>query len=84
MDVDDAEAKKRIIQATPAGMSIPGWRCVDDLLGKGQLDREEPFDGAAAHETAFLCYSSGTTSKSKGVEVSARDHLLLNNLMNKH
>ena len=71
MNVSDAEAKKRIIQAVSVGSAVPGWRCMNDLLGRGQLDSEEPFDSATAHETVFLCYSSGTTSKSKGVEVSA-------------
>ncbi|KAF9039471.1 AMP binding protein [Hymenopellis radicata] len=36
----------------------------------GSLQKEELFDGRAAHETAVLCYSSGTTGKPKGVEVS--------------
>jgi 4-coumarate--CoA ligase len=71
MGVNDVEIKKRIIQATPAHSAVLGWRSMDELFGKGQLTREEPFDGAAAHETVLLCYSSGTTSKSKGVEASA-------------
>ncbi|KAF8517346.1 AMP binding protein [Gautieria morchelliformis] len=70
MGVSDVEIKERIIQAAPAHSAVPGWRSMDELFGKGQLTREEPFDGAAAHETVLLCYSSGTTSKSKGVELS--------------
>lgn len=45
-----------------------GWT-LSDLVGKGKLEEEEKFDGEDAHETAFLCYSSGTTGKPKGVEV---------------
>ncbi|KAJ6518960.1 hypothetical protein C8R45DRAFT_918056 [Mycena sanguinolenta] len=40
-----------------------------DLLVRGKLEREEQFEGALAHETAYLCYNSGTTSRPKGVEV---------------
>ncbi|KAF8525315.1 hypothetical protein JB92DRAFT_3087310 [Gautieria morchelliformis] len=71
MGVSDTEAKNRIIQAAPAGSAIPGWRFMDEFLGKGQLTKQEPFDGVAAHETALLCYSSGTTSKSRGVEATS-------------
>lgn len=70
--VSEGDIKRRIILAGPPSSyaSIEGdWRRFDDLLGKGQLDKEEPFDGEAADETALLCYSSGTTSRSKGVEV---------------
>ncbi|KAF8586520.1 AMP binding protein [Ramaria rubella] len=70
MKVPDAEAKKRIVLMGPVGAGMESWQRADDLLGKGQLEREEPFDGPAAHETVFLCYSSGTTSKSKGVELT--------------
>lgn len=31
------------------------------LLHKGELDQEEKFDGDCADETAYICYSSGTT-----------------------
>ncbi|GJJ12620.1 hypothetical protein Clacol_006863 [Clathrus columnatus] len=73
MNVDETEIKKRIILAGPSSLyaGIKGdWRRLDDLLGKGQLVKEEPFDGGAADETVLLCYSSGTTSKSKGVELT--------------
>jgi 4-coumarate--CoA ligase len=40
-----------------------------DLIKGGKLDCEERFDGKASHETTFMCYSSGTTGLSKGVEV---------------
>jgi 4-coumarate--CoA ligase len=41
----------------------------EELLTMGCLDEEVKFDGRHADETAFLCYSSGTTGKPKGVEV---------------
>ncbi|KAF7360147.1 AMP binding protein [Mycena venus] len=47
-----------------------GLVTLPDLLVRGKLEREEQFDGALAHETAFLCYSSGTTGKPKGVETT--------------
>ncbi|KAK0196820.1 AMP binding protein [Armillaria mellea] len=43
---------------------------MEDLLGIGSLEEEENFDGERAHETALLCYSSGTTGKPKGVETT--------------
>ncbi|KAK0463817.1 AMP binding protein [Desarmillaria tabescens] len=43
---------------------------MEDLLGIGSLEGEEKFDGKRAHETALLCYSSGTTGKPKGVETT--------------
>ena len=47
-----------------------GFMKMTQLLGKGQLIQEERFDGALSNETVLLCYSSGTTGKPKGVEVS--------------
>lgn len=43
---------------------------LDSLLRGGKLAQEEFFDGDASDETVYLCYSSGTTGLSKGVEVS--------------
>jgi acyl-coenzyme A synthetase/AMP-(fatty) acid ligase len=42
-----------------------GLLTLPDLLIKGKLEREEQFEGPLAHETAYLCYSSGTTGKPK-------------------
>lgn len=70
---DEPEIKKRIILVGPSA-SLTGikgpWRRLDDFLGRGQLEKEEAFDGEAAHETILLCYSSGTTARSKGVELT--------------
>ena len=42
----------------------------EDLSTRGLLSKEEPFDGRLSNETTLLCYSSGTSGKPKGVEVS--------------
>ncbi|KAJ3829638.1 AMP binding protein [Lentinula raphanica] len=44
---------------------------LEDLLILGKLGQEEQFHGVdAEQETVFLCYSSGTTGKPKGVETT--------------
>ncbi|KAJ3998734.1 AMP binding protein [Lentinula boryana] len=44
---------------------------LEDLLNLGRLKQEEQFQGVdAEQETVFLCYSSGTTGKPKGVETT--------------
>lgn len=70
---DESEIKKRIILVGPSASftGIEGhWRVLDDFLGQGELKKEEAFNGEATHETILLCYSSGTTSRSKGVELT--------------
>lgn len=42
---------------------------VESLTQIGKMKAEERFDGEDANETVYLCYSSGTTGKPKGVEV---------------
>jgi long-subunit acyl-CoA synthetase (AMP-forming) len=73
MKVNPDEIQKRIIiaghPASPVDPKLKQWKRYDDLLGRGQLVKEEPFDGPDCHETALICYSSGTTSSPKGVEV---------------
>ena len=74
------DARKRIIVM---GMrdkeaSTKGLIHLDDLMGEGSLSAAERFDGPLSNETVFLCYSSGTTGKPKGVEVSR--FLLINAL----
>ncbi|KAF8622704.1 hypothetical protein AX15_006795 [Amanita polypyramis BW_CC] len=43
---------------------------MEDLLKLGTLTEEEKFDGRLAHETVYICYSSGTMGKPKGVETT--------------
>ncbi|KZP27521.1 AMP binding protein [Athelia psychrophila] len=40
------------------------------LLNRGTLKSEVRFDGKDTSETTYLCYSSGTTGKPKGVETT--------------
>ena len=42
-----------------------GLVTLPDSLVLGKLQKEEQFKGALAHETVFICYSSGTTGKPK-------------------
>jgi len=43
---------------------------ITQLLGRGELKEEVSFDGERSNETVYLCYSSGTTGKPKGVETT--------------
>jgi 4-coumarate--CoA ligase len=43
---------------------------INQLLGRGELTEEVSFDGERSNETVYLCYSSGTTGKPKGVETT--------------
>ncbi|KAI6140879.1 AMP binding protein [Pisolithus tinctorius] len=47
-----------------------GFIRLENLLGRGQLSCEVNFDGERSEETAYLCYSSGTTGKPKGVQTT--------------
>ncbi|KAF6760204.1 AMP binding protein [Ephemerocybe angulata] len=78
------EARQRIIVLTtslhwagdayvPIGKDAKGFTILADLLGHGALAHEEKFDGDLANETVYLCYSSGTTGKPKGVETTHRN-----------
>jgi acyl-CoA synthetase (AMP-forming)/AMP-acid ligase II len=71
INVTPEDARKRIVLATLGftGNVPSGFISMKDLLDKGTLDHEERFDGPLSHETALRCYSSGTTSLPKGVEV---------------
>jgi 4-coumarate--CoA ligase len=70
LGLGDSDIRKRIVvmdlDARTDGNGLVG---LADLLDKGSFSREEQFNGASAHETAVVCYSSGTTGKPKGVEV---------------
>lgn len=70
------EAKKRIIVmgVGDEDATAKGFIHMDDLVGKGRLSAAERFDGPLSNETMYLCYSSGTTGKPKGVEVRFSYH----------
>lgn len=55
----------------PAPKGAESFVQFNSLLQHGKLESEERFDGDQADETVYLCYSSGTTGLSKGVEVSS-------------
>ena len=64
------EIRKRIvIMGVGDKETAKGFIHMDDLLGKGSLSAAERFDGPLSNDTVYLCYSSGTTGKPKGVEV---------------
>jgi len=69
--VSKKEARKKIIVmgVGDKDSTAKGFVHMDDLLGKGNLSAAERFDGPLSNETVYLCYSSGTTGKPKGVEV---------------
>ena len=69
--VSKEEARKRIVVmgVGDRNATAKGFIHMDDLLGKGSLSVGERFDGPLSNETVYLCYSSGTTGKPKGVEV---------------
>lgn len=76
----DADARIVVLRAglewaggptAPRAADSAGLLSVADFLGRGQLEEEERFEEPGmAGETVYLCYSSGTTGKPKGVEVS--------------
>lgn len=49
---------------------LKGLVNITQLLGRGELKEEINFDGDRSNETVYLCYSSGTTGKPKGVETT--------------
>jgi 4-coumarate--CoA ligase len=69
--VSKEEGRKRIVimGVGDKAATAKGFIHMDDLLGKGTLGAAERFDGPLSQETVFMCYSSGTTGKPKGVEV---------------
>ena len=62
-------ADKRIVVMDLDSNDISGVRGLKGLIGGDALEKEELFEGKDAHETAVVCYSSGTTGHPKGVEV---------------
>jgi acyl-CoA synthetase (AMP-forming)/AMP-acid ligase II len=43
---------------------------ITQLLGRGELKEEVSFNDERSNETVYLCYSSGTTGRPKGVETT--------------
>ncbi|KAG8720269.1 hypothetical protein FRC08_000705 [Ceratobasidium sp. 394] len=73
LQVPAKEAQKRVVLMNfeePAPKGTENYTQVDSLLQSGRLEEEEKFDGDLSDETVYLCYSSGTTGLSKGVETS--------------
>ncbi|KAJ7108778.1 AMP binding protein [Mycena epipterygia] len=81
LGLSKAEGDKRIVvlgndlrwaggPASAAAADAAGLVALTDLLSRGTLKEEEKFEGSAANETVYLCYSSGTTGKPKGVETT--------------
>ncbi|KAF8599410.1 acetyl-CoA synthetase-like protein [Ceratobasidium sp. AG-I] len=73
LKVPAKEAQKRVIVMNfnePAPKGAESFIQFDSLLKCGRLEGEERFDGDLADETVYLCYSSGTTGLSKGVETT--------------
>ena len=65
---------KMIVYSDGETAQLPkGFKFIDyeDLSTRGILSKEETFDGKLSNETALLCYSSGTSGKPKGVEVTS-------------
>ncbi|GJJ12638.1 hypothetical protein Clacol_006881 [Clathrus columnatus] len=73
MKVSDIEIQNRVI-LLPGLIQLSNSENkhlhFNNLLGPNQLETEESFNGSASDDTVFLCYSSGTTGKSKGVELT--------------
>ena len=65
----DAAARMVIMDLDSTGAD--GIRGLKTLITGKALAKEEPFEGKRSHETAVVCYSSGTTGRPKGVEVSS-------------
>ncbi|GJJ13113.1 hypothetical protein Clacol_007363 [Clathrus columnatus] len=75
MGVSEVEARKRIIIIDPLGTytGLDGWTRYEDLLDKGRLQREQISNPQLSQDATLLCYSSGTSGLSKGVELFHRN-----------
>ena len=71
LGLNTREADKRIMvmsnclawaggPSSPLNPGLSGLVQISDLLKLGTLEQEEPFNGSLAHETVYLCYSSGS------------------------
>ncbi|KAF8755313.1 AMP-binding enzyme C-terminal domain [Rhizoctonia solani] len=73
LNVPANDAQKRVVIMSYGTLPIQGtekFTQLDSLLRAGKLAAEERFDGELSNETVYLCYSSGTTGLSKGVETT--------------
>ncbi|PFH52098.1 hypothetical protein AMATHDRAFT_74397 [Amanita thiersii Skay4041] len=81
LGIKEEQANRRIIilgsnlewaggPTAPHEPEAAGLLRIEDLLNLGTLSEEEKFEGKLAQETVYLCYSSGTTGKPKGVETT--------------
>ncbi len=55
---------------SPRRYEAVGLVHMEDLLKLGTLTEEEKFDGGMAHETLYLCYSSGAITLQKSMSTS--------------
>lgn len=53
----------------------PGWFNYEDVINSGNATKFDPFEGDE-NTAAFMCYTSGTTGKPKGVLYSHRSTML--------
>ncbi|KZV84251.1 acetyl-CoA synthetase-like protein [Exidia glandulosa HHB12029] len=75
LGVDPDQARRRTVLVSwepwnAASAPLSTWTTISTLLSLGSLQQEVTFEGNKVHETAMLCYSSGTTGLAKGVETS--------------
>lgn len=75
----DSEIRSRLVLVTsqcltgvadPTSADFAHFVRLDTFFGRGALPNEVSFDGERSNETLYLCYSSGTTGKPKGVETT--------------
>lgn len=78
LKVSEEEMKKRVVIMSYTSEDIleeslqgidQSWMRLHTLLQKGRINAPVRLTGKATDETALMCYSSGTTGLSKGVEV---------------
>ena len=74
--VSTEEARKRIIVMGmgDGDATANGFIHMDRLHGGGFQATAERYDGPLSSEAVYICYSSGTTGKPKGTEVSLLYH----------